>query len=222
MTLLRVGILAAATLAAGAARADSCAMDAWNNGTVVGAFLFPNWYRAPVASFDVWECDGCTPANENVRAITVVNFGSAVAADIANVYWVASCGATTTGTLTLTYAGVYAEDGGSYPAWTWSGSTIDLGACPDLCGTPPCGGVFTIDIYATIASCPGQNVTVSMGLPVNSLNNPANPGSIWDNYPCAVPWFNSAGPMHTIYWAYKDGPDVIAPGDTATYTIYYG
>jgi len=207
----------------GRACADACVMDLWNNGDVQPRFIFPNWYRVWASSFDVWVCDGCTwVATENIIGLTVVNFGTLPAGDITNVYWVGHCGATTTGTLAMAFAGTYAEDGGSYPAWTWSGSSANFYACPDLCGTPPCGVTFTIDIYATIGPCPAQNATLSLGFPSNTLKNPLEPGSINDNAGCVVPWFNSLGPMHNVYWAYKDGPDVAAPGDTVDYTIYYG
>ncbi len=100
--------------------ADTVLMDAWANTTLQPGLVYPNWLKVPAGSFDAWLCNGCTASPENLTGLTVVNFGTATAADIAGVYWRVRCGATATGTLTLTYAGIYNESSGSYPAWTWS------------------------------------------------------------------------------------------------------
>jgi len=212
-----------ALMAFGRASADVCVADMWNNGDIGPALVFPNWTRFWAASFDVWVCNGCAwVGTENITGLTVVNFGTLPAGDIGKIYWVGHCGATTTGTQTMTYAGTYAEDSGSYPAWTWNGTAVNFAGCPDLCGSPACGAYFTVDLYVDIAPCPSRFMTLSLGFPVNYANNPLYPGSIYDNAACAVPWGDTVGPTHTAVWAYKQGPDFAAPGDTVDYTITFG
>jgi uncharacterized repeat protein (TIGR01451 family) len=207
-------------------RADACIMDMWNNGDVQPLIIFPNYYRVKVASFDVWVCDGCTwVGTENLKGLTVVNFGTALASDFTNVYWEGHCGGAAPNMAnlqTMTFAGNFTNDAGTAPAWTWAGTSINYYGCPDLCGTPVCGVYFTIDIYATIAPCPSQFKTISMGVPAYSGSGNLYPGGMQDNAGCGGPWFNSPGPPHNLVWAYKEGPDVAAPGDTCSYTIYYG
>ena len=205
-------------LAAGPAGADNCAMDSWNNQSVSDSYVFPNWQKVWVASFDVLLLQ--LVGTESLTGLTVVNFGTALPADIKTVYWRASCGATTTGFQTMTYAGVFNEDSGSYPAWTWAGASINLAACADMCGGA-CGGLFTVDVFTDIQACPVPGVTIDLGFPFNSVN--AWYGSISDNAGCAVPWYDMNSAKHTVVYDYKEGDlESAAPGDTISYTVYYG
>jgi uncharacterized repeat protein (TIGR01451 family) len=211
------------------AHASICAIDAWNNGNgTIPAIIYPNWTALRAGSFDVWLCDGCGTGPETLVALTVCNFGTADNGDIKTVYFKASCGATSTGLQTMTYAGVYSEDSGNWPAWTWKGTSPNLAGCADLCGAPACGGYYSIDVYCDIQPCPTNLDTVLLGFPINSTNNPTYWGSIIDNFPdwapnsCPVPWYDMAGDMATIAYVYKQGVDSAVPGDTVEYTIYYG
>ena len=214
--------------------ADSCMVDLWSNGMCdPPTVLFPNWGMVWAGSFDAWMClavDGCDAPTENITAITVVNFGSALpVTDIDAVYWKVSCpagkGEVASGLYTLTYKGIYSLESGNYPAWTWTGSTPDLSGCDDLCVLPPCGGYFTIDIYVDIASCPTPGNTVAMGF-ANSFHmsgtTPEYEGPVTDNDGCQAPYYDQASSTSQIQWTYKVGSDYVSPGDKITYVIYYG
>ena len=219
--LLCIGIFTALSIS-GRARADIDVMDMWDNGTVpVGGVVYPNWLKVKVASFDVWLCEGCGAGTENIKGLTVVNFGTAGNADYAGVYWKARCGASDSGLYPMTYAGTYTEDSGPYPAWTWAGTSMDVSACADLCGNPLCGAYFTIDVYVDVAPCPTNLATVRMGFPIRS------PGAFWgsisDNHGFFVPWGDTSAGGWTILYAQKISDlDTAAPGDTVTYTVFYG
>jgi len=213
-----------------ATRGDSCMVDLWSNGSApIPDVVYPNWQRMWAGSFDAWMClaaDGCT-GNENITAITVVNFGSAVAGtDIKAVYWKVSCDVANSALYTMTFAGTYALESGDYPAWTWAGMSPLLSSCADLCVSPPCGGYFTIDVYVDIGPCPVPTRTLSMGFSNAAHQISATvwdyEGAITDIAECQVPWYDVAAGSSTILWAYKDGPRFAVPGDTVTYTIYYG
>ena len=214
-------------------RADFAVMDSWMNGSGTGGLstngnLFPNWRSVYAGSFDIWLTDGSGDASgtgtERITALTVVNFGTAGSGDLTNVQFKIRC-SSQAGVLTpMTYAGVYLEDTGSYPAWTWAGSSVDLNGCADLCGTPPCGGYFSIDIYVDITPCPTDQATVNMGFPTHLAYDPVWWGSIYDNQGSVVPWYdmwNNDSPL-VINYVLKDGPGYAAPGDTITYTVFYG
>ncbi len=193
--------------------------DIWNNGTVSAGFLFPNWTRVPVASYDVLLCAGCVAPSEILTGLTIANFGSATDADIAGVYWQVRCSSVNSGLFTMTYAGTYNLDYGALPAWTWAGVSPDLDGCADYCGGT-CGGWFTITVYADIAPCPTEFRTLRMGLPINS----AFPwwGSLSDNNGFVLPWEDLVAETRTILYSLKEGPANAAPGDTVAYTITYG
>jgi len=213
-----VGVLAAiACLAPGAPRAAGCLQDGWDNGTILAHTIFPNWTKVNAMSGDLWLFAGST--GTTVQGLTVCNFGTAAKTDLAGVYVVFNCGATTSGTLTLTYAGIFNEDSGALPAWTWSGVTPDFSTCPDLCGNPACGAFFNVNIYADIAACPTPGVTLRLGFPTN---NGFAVGSVTDNGGCQAPSGDAAGPVLPIQYLYKTGPDTATPGDTIQFTIYYG
>lgn len=201
------------------APADGCMQGMWSNGTVQGLRVFPNWNLVHVGSFDIWLYTGVP--DEQIKGVTIVNFGSASAANFDNVYWQVECGKADSGLYTMTYAGVYALNSGSYPAWTWAGTSIELGGCPDLCASPPCGAYFTLNVYVDIDECPDDAATISMGFPIDA----GGFGSIHDNNGagCENPWVDTDGPLHNIVYTYKEGSaQLVAPGDTVTYTIYYG
>jgi len=199
-------------------------LDMWDNGTVTPIktqYLFPSWGRVWMGSYDVQLCltADCGAAGETIKAVTVVNFGTATSADIKTVYWQARCDVTTTGLLSMSYAGSYTGDSGTYPAWTWAGTSPAFTACADLCGTPACGGYFIVDIYVDIASCPTELATVNMGF---ASADAYTTGSITDNVACQMQYYDVQGPSYAINLSYKEGPDFAAPGDTVWYTIYYG
>src|ERR1041384_5728736 len=153
--LLPVALLAGAHHA----RADIYVSDSWDNGgATIGqgtnGMIFPNWRTLYAGSFDVWLCDGCGSATEQIKGLTVVNFGTAGPGDITNVQFKISCSSQPGAEPPLTYAGVYGEDSGSYNAWTWNGTSADLNGCADLCAPgPTCGGFFTIDVYLDVTAC---------------------------------------------------------------------
>jgi len=203
-------------------RADICVTDAWDNGAIDVGFVFPNWQLVRAGSFDILLCDGCVwQATERIIAITVVNFGTATGADIKAVYWKAECGGTNTGLQTMTFKGNYVEDSGTFPAWTWSGLAAEISGCAAMWVGGP--GYFTVNIYADIESCPKPGVTVRLGLPIHSALDPVDWGSLYDNAGCVIPWGDLIGPSQTILYTRKESSaETPAPGDTITYTIYYG
>ncbi len=197
-------------------RADSCLQDAWDTGNIQGMTLFPNWYRTRVSSSVLWMFDGVAGA-ETLRGLTVANFGTATNTDLAGVYAVASCGATSSGTLTLTFAGLMNGDNGPLPAWTWAGTSVDFQNCADLCGNPACGGSINLDLYVDVAACPTAGATVRLGLPTNGFL-----GSVYDSAGCRAPSGPAIGANHTIQYILKEGPTNAVPGDTVQFTLYYG
>ncbi len=199
-------------------RCDTAVLDLWENGQVQPQTIFPNWAAFRTSSFEVLLCIGCGGVAENLKGLTVVNFGTAGPADLKAVYWEGECGATKTALIPLTFAGTYVADTGNYPAWTWAGTSIDFGTCAGVCGT--CAGEFTVNLYADVAACPAALATVNLGFPYRStglLN------ALTDNYGFSVPWVDTASANHLIVHSFKEGDkDAAAPGDTVTYTIYYG
>ncbi len=205
---------------AGQAPADTCVENSWDNGTATIRVVFPNWEKAWVGSYDVLMCNGCAASPENIKGVTIVNFGTAPTADIKGVYWQVECGALDSGYITMTYAGIYGGDSGAYPAWTWAGSSPDLSGCPTLC--PLCAGYFTINVYVDIASCPTDQATVALGFPTNATLNPTWWGSITDSEGCAVPWYDMYSTQRISYVVKEADRETVAPGETITYTIRYG
>jgi len=204
--------------------ADGCVEDAYDNGGVTLDYLWPNWTKAHVGSFDVLVCYGCGYPDEIIRGLTVVNFGTAGPASFKGVYAQLQCpagkGVVDSGLIPLTYAGMYVGDSGTYPAWTWAGSSPDLGICDPMCVA--CNQLFTVDLYVDVAACPADQAIVELGFPVNSVANPIWYGSITDDQGCAVPWGDMSSRKQTIEYVLKTGPNVAAPGDTVTYTVTYG
>ncbi len=209
------------------ARASGCVLDAWENGTAVGQTIFPNWTKVLVASFDLQLDDDPFFTSEVLQGLTLVNFGSAGPGDLARVQAQITCNAANSGLLSLTFAGNFAEDSGSYPAWTWGGATPDYTTCADDCapctaGIDCCGAVITLDIFADVAPCPADLATVKLGLPFHGLTNTADGGPIGDDNGCFAPWDDLTDVTDEIAYAMKTGPDTAAPGDTVTYTLTWG
>ncbi len=222
-----LSILLAALLAAvhpHPARADVYNDDMWDNGLVTpGTMVFPNWAKVWAGSFVVEFCAGCVDPDPTQveKGLTVVNFGSAIASDVATVYWQMSCNATTT-LYPMTYAGMYTEDSGTYPAWTWNGSTINLAGCNPLC-VGCLASAVAVDLYVDIAPCPQDGVSLNLGFPYHGLSNTTWGGSVTDNHGTAVPWDDLPGGAMTIVHVLKTASaDTVAPGDTITYTMFYG
>ncbi len=201
-------------------------LDSWDNGTVSMGLVFPNWKQLEVGSFDTLLCYGLgcpVGPSERILAVTAVNFGTATAADITQVYLRIHCSSADSGLYTMTYAGNYKSDSGTFPAWTWSGTSPELSGCADLCGKPECGGYFTMDLYVNLDDCPTDQATVMMGFPTTAeMNSWTSWGSIIDNVNCPEPQYDVIGAEKKIIYTFKEGPALAAPGDTVNYTIYYG
>ena len=174
--------------------------------------VFPNWVDVPTSAFYVWEMDdvlGC--AASNITGLTIVNFGTASGGptgDIRDMYFIYACGAGKTAATTLAYAGIWAGK----PAWTWAGSI----ALPnDPCTVCWCWA--NLFLYTDISPCPVDGASISLGPPV---------GGMRDN--CALSSIPSpSGPAgaDTKYIRYvmkKADKEVVTPGDTVTYNIFYG
>lgn len=192
-----------------------------NPSEATGAFLFPNWAQAHVGTFDLWMCDTTVcafGATETIKGLTIVNYGNAAATDLAAVYWRIQCGATDTGLVTMTYAGLWSGS----PVWTWAGTSIDLAGCavsPDFS--------MPLRLYVDVASCPTPGDSVNLGIRVDPIVNPALPGGMTDQYVafgCAAPFDDAPGlfPKVITYVAKTKDQTTVAPGDTVNYTIFYG
>ena len=101
--------------------------------------LFPNWTRAPTASFMLEECDDVVCswcASSSLSGLTIVNYGTAsggAAGDITGMYFNYVCGTKgVTAIVTMTFAGNWDVGGPVLPAWTWAGN---LALPNDPCGT---------------------------------------------------------------------------------------
>lgn len=195
--------------------------------------IFPNNTALYMGSFTLQITYQTTSQPEEITGLTVVNFGSAGPGDISAVYFRAFCAKGDTGILPLTFAGTYTEGDITQgpqvprPAWTWAGLSPNFDACADTCGCNPCCGPFvTIQLYADIAPCATQGATVDLGFPFNNASTTTWGGSISDNGDTYAPWADTdrGGNMDTIQWAVKQGApsDFVAPGDTVSYTIFYG
>jgi hypothetical protein len=101
--------------------------DPWGAGLTYET-VFPNWSKAPVAAFGLWEWDDAWSTwcpNSSITGITIFNYGTAsggAAGDITTVYFQLQCGTSVqSGYRTMTYAGVWTVGVKTYPAWTWAG-----------------------------------------------------------------------------------------------------
>jgi len=211
--------------------ATACLLDVFPNANTPPTFnIFPNWYRTKVAIYDLSYCDALLCAGYNdadLAGVTLVNYGSANGTtDITGVFFCIECtGACGGPTETLTYAGIWNIDGAPYPAWTWSSASYIFN--PDPCdagaGGKGCNAPCTpaMHIWADFGPCPADLATVAIGPSYNELLG--TPGIV-DQYWCAGPWSALQDPNpKTITYVVKQGDRATAaPGDTITYTIWYG
>jgi uncharacterized repeat protein (TIGR01451 family) len=194
-------------------------------------FLFPNWSKTLVTIFDTEWCDDVTcplDTDATIAGITIMNYGTATGGaggDITGVYVCFDCG-TVPGCVpggpdsaVLTYAGVWDMAGTPRPIWTWAGS-LPLDADP--CVT--CGCMYAMSVFVDIGPCPTEGRTITMGPGYDEIRDPLDPGGIWDEIPCTAPYVDTADPApKTITYVTKVADNtIVAPGDTVTYTIFYG
>jgi len=199
-------------------------------------YLFPNWVQTQVAIFDLAYCDSATCAwdptafQASLTGLTMVNYGSATGGpggDLTNLYFCGGCTAACTApNQTMTYAGIWTILGVPRPVWTWAVGT------PLVFNTDPCntkGGCASpcqvvLSFWVDVAACPADKATISLGPSYDPVANPASPGGASDEEGCTQPWNSVQDPSaKTIVYILKDADKTTAaPGDTITYTIYYG
>ena len=182
--------------------------------------VFPNWLRVPTASFTLEVCDDAVCGGPSpLVGITIMNYGSAVGGtDIADVYWLMECGTKTT-LATMTYAGAWTVMGSPRPVWTWAGS---VGYPQDPCSSCACNA--SLHVYTDITACPTDGRTIELGPGFNDIFLPAPPGGITDSFGCGSPWGETRDPVaKEIRYVLKTADrELVPPGDTVTYTVYYG
>jgi len=220
--------------ALGAGPAIACILDLFvNSYPPKYGFLFPNWRRAEVTVFDTEWCGSgaCPGATDGTfRGVTLVNYGTAtggLGGDITGVYMCFYCTRSTADcspAQTLAYVGLW----GGQHVWTWSGSvTLDDDPCsggPGHCAT--CGGVekLLMKVFVDISPCPTNLATVQLGPRVDFALNPTWGGGVTDADGCAVPYGEVydrvAKPI--VYTTKESDRESAAPGDTISYTLYYG
>jgi len=204
-------------------RADCLLEETPNTSSDNLTTLFPNWLSAPVAVFDIEVCtDAACPGTPscNIQSLTIYNYGNANGTtDLTRVYFNLLCGKTNA-TATLTYAGNWMVSAKSVAAWTWTGPIVwaaDPGSS--------CAGMAQLSVYADVGPCPTNGAEVTMGLGYNDVLDPAQPGGLWDTCGCQVPSYPEVMTGRTKYIQYVTkvaDQTIVAPGDTVTYTIYYG
>ena len=205
-----------------------CILDVGVNASGNMAFLFPNWTKTEVVDFDTVWCDaaGCPGFNDaTIQGLTIMNYGTAVGGtDIKGVYTCFGCSRASAGactpTQTLTYAGQWLVNGTDLrAAWTWSGPLL-LNADPCNAGPGGCACIFVMRVFVDIGACPAHGATVRMGPGFNDWDG----GGIIDQYYCSAPWGDLADPneKRIVYTVKTVDKEQAAPGDTVTYTIFYG
>ncbi len=175
MTIRRVragaGMLLFFLLCGNAARADGLLGLYTVSPNPYGSYLFPNWIRAPVTAFSIWECDDLTCStciNGTIAGLTIFNYGSATGGaggDLTSVYFKIDCGDNLMALQTMVYRGIWTVGAFTGPAWTWSGS---LAWTVDSCRTPTqspdgCGCLPQLTLYADVSTCPTDGATVEFG-----------------------------------------------------------
>ncbi len=216
-----------------AAPAVACISDAYLDAASPSfTYLFPNWYQTEVTDFDILfedstTCPGCSDGD--ITGLTIVNYGTAVggaAGDIKNVYVCFGCsrssGGACTPAYTLTYAGIWNLGSNTVPAWTWDpAAPVILNADPCNGGPGGCACIFVMRVFVDVGACPVPNRTVKLGPGFDDLL--FDPG-ISDQYGCGGPYSDAqdASEKVIVYEAKEGDKDAAAPGDTVTYTIYYG
>ncbi|MEK7766039.1 MAG: hypothetical protein AAB368_07350, partial [bacterium] len=159
---VRAAYLGLVMLFPGVVLADGV-VDIFANPTAVGTYLFPNWTRTLVSSFSVSiQPDATDPCTGPLVGLTIVNIGAAgtvaTNTDLSGVFYRLVCGGGfDTGLVPMTFAGNYAQSGGTFPAWTWKG----VSAWADACSK--CNCFPTLEVYVTVAACPADGRTVQMG-----------------------------------------------------------
>ncbi len=184
--------------------------------------VFPNWTKVPTSAFTVYQCDDsvCTGCpTSNYKGLTIQNYGSASggpAGDIRGVSFQMVCESTNSGLVPMTYAGPWA----GVPTWTWAGTIANV---TDVCNSNVCQCGIPLYLYTDIAPCPTDGATVQLGFGFNDVLNPAWPGGLTDSCGCAA-WSQVADPTpKPIRYVMKQADrQVAAPGDTITYTVWYG
>ena len=205
---------------------DSVWADPWAAGLTYDT-VFPNWSKAPVAAFGLYEWDDAWSAwcpNSSITGITILNYGTAsggAAGDITAVYFQLQCGTSTqSGFRTLTFAGNWLVGAATCPAWTWTGP---LAFGDDTCVAPTagCSCFPNLYLYADIASCPTPGAVVDLG---PAYLPPWLGAGITDDCGCGAPWeeTRSEAPKTISYIMAKGDLTEASPGDTVTYTVYAG
>jgi uncharacterized repeat protein (TIGR01451 family) len=187
--------------------------------------VFPNWLKVPTTQVTVSICDDVLCAwclNSPIVSVTMMNYGTANGTtDITGMYFYLNCGNTAQGTFTMTYAGIWDRAGLPYPAWTWAGS-IPWAIDPNDTKNG-CLGIAALSVYTDIGSCPADGETIQLGPGYDPVSGW---GGIREGPACngAGPWAETSDPaIKTIRYVMKSAStDVAAPGDTVSYTIFYG
>lgn len=124
--------------------------------------VFPQVMR-DAAYFDALWCSGamCPGATEaTMTGLTVFNFGTAASPSaLSAIHWRGGGGGYVYAGQPMTYAGLYTVDGGTYPAWTWSG-VATFG--PDPCATN-CLTTLWLDVDISAAAAPGDTIRLGIG-----------------------------------------------------------
>jgi len=229
------GILAAAfAVACVAAPARACIIDVGINDSTPGVgFVFPNWSKTLMAIFDTEWGDGVTNCvgelDASFVAITIANYGTATGGaggDITGMYVCFDCGTSGPGcapgsidSATMTYAGVWNMAGTNRDIWTWSGY-LPLDADP--CAS--CGCIEIMSVFVDIGPCPTEGRTIMLGPGFDDIKDPVSPGGFIDEFGWDAPYIAvyDAQPKTVTYVTKVSDSDIVAPGDTVTYTVYYG
>ncbi len=239
--LVAAGVLALGLAVLGSkARADGvCCL--WPNPVppfTTYTTFFPNWKAAPAASFFIWEyMDDAVWGNTDIPIVglTMLNYGTAVAGtDIENMYFRILCGNTDSTLVAMTYAGDWTIGGFSRPAWTWAGS-IPWATDPCAAATKGCDCLVDLQVYVDIGPCPTVAATIKLGpgYREDQLYNADGtlactwgvdcPFGLTDSWGYGAPWWEAQFDTKTIQYIMKSADrTTVVPGDTISYTIYYG
>jgi uncharacterized repeat protein (TIGR01451 family) len=179
--------------------------------------VFPNWGDVPTAAFYIWEGDDVTYPTclaSSLKALTLVNYGTATGGptgDIRDAYFIYECGGTKTAGATMTYAGVW----GGKPAWTWAG-TIALPNDP----CTACWCWANLFVYTDISPCPTDAATIELGPNYDAVGLY---GGVTDSCGYRAPTAAMPSDTKTIRYLQKTASkELVTPGDTMTYNIFYG
>jgi len=219
-----VGLFALAAFAFGSI-GQACILDAGLGYSAPLPYLFPNWQKAELVTFNTtWcsatDCPGFTDAT--IKSVTIVNYGTAIGGptgDITGLYMCFGCFRTNGGDCnyaqTLGYAGLW--DGQA--VWTWAGN-LALSGDPCNAGPGGCACIFVMHLFVDIGKCPTNLATVALGPRLSP--DWWNMG-ILDAEDCSAPWGAVSDMTKTIVYTVKLGDkQQVAPGDTVTYSIFYG